>query len=75
LGIAGTRKLHDVFVDRKAPRESRTRWPLVVANDEIVWVPGLVRSRIAAVTARSEKVLYLRARPLGSGRNPSLLVN
>jgi len=75
LGIMGTRKLQDVFVDRKSPRNERARWPLVIANDEIVWVPGLVRSRIATVTERSKRVLYLRARPLTNGGNPSLLVN
>ena len=75
LGIAGTRKLHDVFVDRKAPRHERERWPLAVVRDEIVWAPGLVRSRIAMVTERSKRVVCLRARPLADGENPSLLVN
>ncbi len=29
LGMGGTRKLHDVFIDRKLPRMSRQTWPLV----------------------------------------------
>lgn len=62
LGISGTRKLHDVFIDRKVSRERRARWPLVVAGAEILWVPGLVRSRKALVSSSTRKVLWLHAR-------------
>ena len=40
-GGAGTRKLQDIFVDAKVPREERDRWPLVFAGDRLAWVPGL----------------------------------
>jgi tRNA(Ile)-lysidine synthase len=43
--IAGrTRKLQDVFVDAKVPREERDAWPLVVSGEEVVAVPGLVEA-------------------------------
>lgn len=44
-GLSGTRKVQDIFVDRKVPRESRTHIPLIECNDEIVWIPGY---RVAA---------------------------
>jgi tRNA(Ile)-lysidine synthase len=61
LGLFGSRKIHDVFVDNKVRLASRKSWPLVVSPDEVLWVPGLVRSGAALVTAESRKVLHLRA--------------
>jgi tRNA(Ile)-lysidine synthase len=37
-----TKKVQDVFVDAKVPRRERASWPLVVAGDEVVCVPGIV---------------------------------
>jgi len=37
----GTRKLQDIFVDAKVPREDRDGWPLVFAGERLAWVPGL----------------------------------
>jgi tRNA(Ile)-lysidine synthase len=65
LGMAGSRKIQDLFTDRKLPRERRQSWPLVVAGDgEILWIPGLARSRVALVTPATRRVLNLRARAL-----------
>jgi len=41
LGGRGTRKLQDVFVDARVPREDRDAWPLVFAGDRLAWVPGV----------------------------------
>jgi tRNA(Ile)-lysidine synthase len=40
-GGRGSRKLQDIFVDAKVPREARDTWPLVFAGDRLAWVPGL----------------------------------
>jgi tRNA(Ile)-lysidine synthase len=40
LGLAGTKKLQDFFVDAKIPREARRRVPLLVAGNRIAWVVG-----------------------------------
>jgi tRNA(Ile)-lysidine synthase len=37
----GTRKLQDIFVDARVPREERDAWPLVLAGERIAWVPGV----------------------------------
>lgn len=43
--LAGRRKkVQDVFVDAKIPRSQRHQWPLVVRDDEVVAIPGLVES-------------------------------
>ena len=36
-----TRKLQDIFVDARVPREERDTWPLVFAADRLAWVPGI----------------------------------
>jgi tRNA(Ile)-lysidine synthetase-like protein len=40
-GGRGRRKLQDIFVDARVPREERDRWPLVFADDRLAWVPGV----------------------------------
>jgi tRNA(Ile)-lysidine synthase len=73
LGIVGSRKIQDIFIDRKLPRERRQSWPLVIASDgEILWIPGMVRGRAALVTPATRKVLSLSARPLMPGADAAL---
>jgi tRNA(Ile)-lysidine synthase len=66
LGMAGTRKVQDVFVDRKTSRVRRAMWPMVVADGQIVWIPGLIRSRFGLVNPASRIVLEIEAQPIRS---------
>jgi tRNA(Ile)-lysidine synthase len=67
LGMGGRRKkLQDVLVDRKVPRERRDSLPLVVDSaDRIVWVVGVAESEDFRVTEPSRGVIFLKARRLG----------
>jgi tRNA(Ile)-lysidine synthase len=49
-GGRGTRKLQDIFVDARVPREERDRWPLVFASDKLAWVPGIALDADLAAT-------------------------
>ncbi|MGQ9661970.1 MAG: tRNA lysidine(34) synthetase TilS [Kiritimatiellia bacterium] len=40
LGCVGSKKLQDIFVDEKVPREERALVPIFECGKEIVWVPG-----------------------------------
>jgi len=40
-GGRGSRKLQDIMVDARVPREDRDEWPLVFAGDRLAWVPGI----------------------------------
>lgn len=40
-GGLGSRKLQDIFVDARVPREQRDGWPLIFAGDRLAWVPGV----------------------------------
>jgi tRNA(Ile)-lysidine synthetase-like protein len=41
VGGRGSRKLQDIFVDARVPREERDDWPLVFAGEKLAWVPGI----------------------------------
>ena len=46
IGISGSKKLQDIFVDKKVPKHQRDIWPIVVNDkNEVVWVPFLAASR------------------------------
>lgn len=53
----GTRKVQDVFVDRRVPRTRRAAVPILTAGDEILWVAGVARSEVARVDAETTLVL------------------
>jgi tRNA(Ile)-lysidine synthase len=61
LGLGGERKIKDILIDRKVPRLSRDRLPLVCDSRGIIWVPGIVPSHRCRVTQVTKKLLFLRA--------------
>jgi tRNA(Ile)-lysidine synthase len=61
LGMEGSRKVHDVFVDRKLARARRHTFPVVTLDGQVAWLPGLARGRIALVSEETVWVLRLRA--------------
>ncbi len=67
LGIEGTRKLQDVFVDRKLARARRRNYPVVTLKGEVAWLPGLARGRVALIGPSTRRVLRLHARNLEAG--------
>lgn len=46
VGMTGSKKLQDIFVDKKIPRRERSSWPIVVDDrSQPVWVPTLAIDR------------------------------
>ncbi len=43
-GMRGHVKLSDLFVNERVPRLARARWPVLVADGQVLWVPGLRRA-------------------------------
>jgi tRNA(Ile)-lysidine synthase len=60
MGMDGSKKLQDMFVDMKIPRDERERVVLLAAGSEVLWIPERRRTRKYAVDARTERVLVLR---------------
>jgi len=62
-GGRGTRKLQDIFVDARVPREERDGWPLVFAGEKLAWVPGLaVDADLAPIPG--QEVLHVAIAPM-----------
>lgn len=66
LGMDGTKKLHDVFIDGGIPRSARCRIPIVADDVKTVWVPGLVVSQEARVTEHTRRFLLLEVQSAGA---------
>ncbi len=62
LGMKGTKKLQDFFVDEKVPLEERAWVPLVCDRRGIIWVVGLRLSEDYKVTAGTKRALRITAR-------------
>lgn len=60
LGLGGTKKLQDLFVDAKVPREERATHPVVECGGEILWLPGIARAARAAVGPETRETLVVR---------------
>lgn len=48
-GPTGTRRVKRFFSDRRIPAADREGWPVVLAGEEIIWIPGVRRADAAAV--------------------------
>ena len=60
FGMSGSIKLSDLFVNRKAPRLARERWPVITCGEEIIWVPGLHRADRARVDSKTQEIVQMR---------------
>ena len=60
LGMAGSKKLQDFFVDARVPREWRDRVPLLVSPKGIAWVVGWRIAEWARVRDDTSSALQVR---------------
>jgi tRNA(Ile)-lysidine synthetase-like protein len=58
LGLTGPKKLKDFLIDRKIAAGLRDRLPLLLWNDEIVWIGGVEISERFKVTTAPAGLLY-----------------
>ncbi len=59
LGMEGSKKVQDLFVDCKVSREDRRGIPLLTDHASVLWVAGLRLSRRVAITERTTGVLKI----------------
>jgi tRNA(Ile)-lysidine synthase len=63
LGLGGRKKVQDLFVDRKVPRDERGLVPLVLdARARVAWVAGLAVAEPFRVTPATSDVVVLTLR-------------
>jgi tRNA(Ile)-lysidine synthase len=59
LGMAGHKKVKDLFIEKKAPLSVRAVLPLLVMGQEVLWLPGYARSEIGRITPDTKNLLRL----------------
>jgi tRNA(Ile)-lysidine synthase len=67
LGLGGHTSIKRLFITRRVPRAQRTHHPLVLAGDEVVWVPRCGRAEGALVLAETRRVLVVRVEAAPGG--------
>jgi tRNA(Ile)-lysidine synthase len=64
LGMAGHKKVKDLFIEKRVPRSMRACWPLVTSGGEVLWIPRYGRSSVGLVSEKTTSVLHLKARSI-----------
>ena len=59
LGMPGTKKLQDFFIDEKIPRSRRPFIPLLLNREEIVWIAGYRLAESVRVTPQTRFLFKL----------------
>jgi tRNA(Ile)-lysidine synthase len=59
LGMTGSKKLKNFFIDLKIPRRERLKIPLIISGRNICWVAGLRIDERFKVTPDTQKILRL----------------
>jgi tRNA(Ile)-lysidine synthase len=60
LGLGGSKKLKDFFIDNKIPLRERYNIPLLLFQDQIVWVAGMRIDDRFRITFNTRKVLKIQ---------------
>lgn len=58
LGMQGSRKLKQVFIDAKVDRPFRDHVPLLAKGDEVLWIIGLRPAQTASVTEKTRQAIH-----------------
>jgi tRNA(Ile)-lysidine synthase len=62
FGMKGTKKLKDIFIEKKVPRPLRAKVPVLSTGRGILWAAGVRRSELCKVKKGTVRVLKLEFR-------------
>jgi tRNA(Ile)-lysidine synthase len=60
LGLGGSKKLKDFFIDAKVPKSRRRQTPILCTEDHIIWVVGHRLDDRVKLTSHTSRLLRLR---------------
>ena len=63
FGMQGRKKLKDLLIDAKIPRQERERVPVLMSRDGIIWIVGYRTGEPFKVRAETKRRLYLSYSP------------
>ena len=58
-GLNGTKKVKDIFIDRKIPAKQRDSVPLVCDERGIIWIAGVQQDSYYILNKDSKNIIYL----------------
>ncbi len=58
-GLQGRKKIKDLYIDLKIPKQVRGETPIIESDDKIIWIPGVKRSKHAYPNISTKKFLYI----------------
>ncbi len=59
IGMKGNKKIKDIFIDMKIPREERDQVPIVEIDNNISWLVGLKTSDIYKIEKNTKEILKI----------------
>ena len=62
LGMTGTKKIKDFFIDERVPREKRDTIPIIADQEDIIWIAGYRMSECYKVDTKTKNILILEIR-------------
>ena len=62
LGMKGSKKVKDIFIDMKIPQERRDYIPIMESNNEIFWIVGVKLSDKFKVDDKTTKILKIEVK-------------
>jgi tRNA(Ile)-lysidine synthase len=60
LGMEGRTKVSDLFANHHIPQPARSRWPLVVSGEHVLWVVGVRMTHDARITDSTQRAIVIR---------------
>ena len=57
LGMSGSKKIKDIFIDMKIPKEERDNIPILCFDEKIAWIIGIRTSEEYKLTNKSKNIL------------------
>lgn len=58
----GRKKIKELFIDEKIPREEREHYPLFAVGEEVLWIPGLRVSAAYQTDEQTVRYFYIQIR-------------
>jgi len=63
LGLNGSKKVQDMFVDEKIPPSEREQYPLLFDREgRLLWIPGIRRSSHALLSEATRSIIHISLR-------------
>lgn len=59
LGMSGTKKISDLFVEHKIPRHKKEEIPVFVSGNKIVWLVGIRSSKHCMVSKNTTRIMKI----------------